>query len=174
MIKNCRKSGGDCQAVIDKWKAVSDKQSAETDQKLKDNPLEAQVIDKEVAQGGVGMTERPGWLGGIGADVMTSDEAKAYVQKWNGQDLANIDVNSPGWTKFAAFASDPENQMAMASLGVLSKDIVQLAKSYFGKGSVNGATQLPNVTGGGERREITQYKSSRYYLKCLWNNSVTH
>ncbi len=117
-LSDCRKSGGDCQAIIDKWKAVSDKQSAETDQKLKDNPLEAQVIDKEVAQGGVGMAERPGWMGNLDLAVMTSEEAKAYVQQWNAQDLADIDVNSPGWTKFAAFVSDPENQAALASLGI--------------------------------------------------------
>ena len=73
-----------------------------------------QVIDKEVAQGGLDMASRPGWLGSTGADVMTSDEAKAYVQYWNAQDLANIDINSPEWTKFAAFVSDPENQAAVA------------------------------------------------------------
>ncbi|MFP1590550.1 hypothetical protein ACLB1M_01320 [Escherichia coli] len=33
-----------------------------------------------------------------------SDEAKAYVQQWNGRDLTKIDVNSPEWTKFAVFA----------------------------------------------------------------------
>ncbi|WP_323113017.1 VENN motif pre-toxin domain-containing protein, partial [Serratia liquefaciens] len=128
-LSDCRKSGGDCQTVIDKWKAVSDGQSVETDQKLKDNPLEAQVIDKETALGGYDMTQRPGWLNNIGADVMTSEEAKAYVQQWNGQDLANIDVNSPGWTKFAAFVSDPENQAAVASFAKISKDVVQLAKA---------------------------------------------
>ncbi|MFP1843703.1 VENN motif pre-toxin domain-containing protein, partial [Lonsdalea quercina] len=128
-LSECRKSGGDCQAIIDKWKAVSDKQSVETDQKLKDNPLEVQVIDKEVAQSGVEMTQRPGWLSNIGADVMSSEEAKAYVQQWNGQDLAKIDVNSTGWTKFAAFASDPENQTAVVSLGILGKDLLKLAKT---------------------------------------------
>ncbi|QHA87158.1 hypothetical protein FO014_09490 [Serratia rhizosphaerae] len=129
-LSECRKGGGNCQGVIDKWKNISDKQSAETDQKLKDNPLEAQVVDKEVAQGGVDMAERPGWLGKIPeVDVMTSDEAKAYVREWNGQDLANIDVNSPDWTKFAAFASDPENQAAVASLGMLGKDLVSIAKN---------------------------------------------
>jgi filamentous hemagglutinin len=128
-LSDCRKSGGDCQTVIDKWKAVSDGQSVETAQKLKDNPLEAQVIDKETALGGYDMTQRPGWLNNIGADVMTSEEAKAYVQQWNGQDLANIDVNSPGWTKFAAFVSDPENQAAVASFAKISKDVVQLAKA---------------------------------------------
>ncbi|MFJ5159786.1 hemagglutinin repeat-containing protein [Pantoea sp. NPDC088449] len=131
-LSDCRKSGGDCQSVIDKWKQVSDQQSAETDQKLKDNPLEAVVVDKELAQGGVDMTERPGWLGNLpGVDVMTSEEAKAYVQQWNGQDLANIDVNSPEWMKYAAFVSDPENQAALASLGTLGKDLVLIAKNSF-------------------------------------------
>ncbi|MGC6389065.1 VENN motif pre-toxin domain-containing protein [Ewingella sp. S1.OA.A_B6] len=128
-LSDCRKSGGDCQAVIDKWKQVSDKQSAETDDKLKDNPLEAVVIDKEVAQGGIDMAQRPAWLDNIGADVMTDEQAKAYVQYWNAQDLTNIDVNSPGWTKFAAFASDPENQAAVASLGMLGKDLIVIAKN---------------------------------------------
>ncbi|WP_191322181.1 VENN motif pre-toxin domain-containing protein [Pantoea nemavictus] len=129
-LSDCQRSGGDCQGVIDKWKQVSDKQSTEIDQKLKDNPLEAVVVDKELAQGGIDMTERPGWIGNLpGVDVMTSEEAKAYVQQWNGQDLANIDVNSPGWTSFAAFASDPENQAAVASLGILGKDLLKLAKA---------------------------------------------
>ncbi|HDG1688489.1 TPA: VENN motif pre-toxin domain-containing protein, partial [Kluyvera cryocrescens] len=130
-LSECRKSGGDCQSVIDKWKQISDKQSAETEQKLKDNPLEVQVVDKESAQGGYEMAERPGWLAGIGADVMSSEEAKAYVQQWNGQDLAKIDQNSPEWTKYAAFVSEPENQAALASLGILGKDLVLIAKNSF-------------------------------------------
>jgi filamentous hemagglutinin len=129
-MQACKASGGDCQAVIDKWKQISDKQSAETDQKLKDNPLEAVVIDKELAQGGLEMTERPGWLGSIpGVDVMTSEEAKAYVQQWNSQDLANIDLNSPGWMSFASYVSDPENQAVLGSLGILGKDVLILAKT---------------------------------------------
>lgn len=127
-LSDCRKSGGDCQAVIDKWKKVSDEQSHQLDETLKDNPLESQVVDKEIVQGGFDMSERPGWLSNIGADVMNSDEAKAYVQQWNGQDLASIDVNSPKWTKYAAFVSDPENQAALASLGMLGIDLVLIAK----------------------------------------------
>nr|WP_308361623.1 VENN motif pre-toxin domain-containing protein [Serratia marcescens] len=154
-LSDCRKSGGDCQAVIDKWKQISDKQSAETDQKLKDNPLEAVVIDKELAQGGIEMTERPGWLGRIpGVDVMTSEEAKAYVQQWNSQDLANIDVNSPGWMSFASYASNPENQAALTSLGVLGKDLIAIAKnslttkSLFKEMTIQGVKFTPeNVVG---------------------------
>ncbi|MCW6553757.1 VENN motif pre-toxin domain-containing protein, partial [Yersinia ruckeri] len=140
-LSDCRKSGGNCQTVIDKWKQISDKQSAETDQKLIDNPLEAQVVDKESVEGGLAMTERPGWLGNLpGVDVMSSEEAKAYVQQWNGQDLANIDVNSPGWTKFAAFASDPENQAVVASLGMLGKELVTLAKTTVSNISKSGVS----------------------------------
>ncbi|WP_411829766.1 hypothetical protein [Pantoea dispersa] len=40
-----------------------------------------------------------------------------------------MDVNSPGWTSFAAFISDPENQAAVTSLGMLGKDLVIIAKN---------------------------------------------
>ena len=67
------------------------------------------------------------------------DEAKAYVQQWNSQDLTNIDVNSPTWTKFAVFASDPENQAMLVSGGLLAKDLVQLAKATITNLSQGGA-----------------------------------
>jgi filamentous hemagglutinin len=90
------------------------------------------------------MSERPDWLGNLpGVDVMTSEEAKAYVQQWNGQDLANIDLNSPGWTSFAAFVSDPENQAAVGSLGFLAKDLTAAAVSFMGR---NTATATVNAT----------------------------
>lgn len=142
-LSECRNSGRDCQNVIDKWKKISDEQSAEIDQKLKDNPLEAQVIDKEVAKGGYDMAQRPGWLGNIGVEVMTSDEAKAYVQQWNGRDLTKIDVNSPEWTKFAVFASDPENQAMLVSGGLLVKDITKAAISFMSR---NTATATVNAS----------------------------
>ncbi len=91
------------------------------------------------------MADRPGWLSGIGADVMTRDEAKAYVQQWNGQDLANIDVNSPKWTKFASFASDPENQAAVASLGLLAKDLTSAAISFMGRNTATATVSAAEV-----------------------------
>lgn len=145
-LSDCQKSGGGCQAVIDKWKQVSDQQSAEVVQKLEDNPLEVQVVDKEVAQNGYDMAERPGWAGNLpGVDVMTSEEAKAYVQQWNSQDLANIDVNSPGWTKFAVFVSDPENQAAVGSLGLLAKDLTAAAISFMGRNTATTTVSAAEV-----------------------------
>ncbi|WP_439863550.1 hemagglutinin repeat-containing protein [Pseudomonas antarctica] len=124
-LSDCHKSGvGNCQTVIDKWKQVSDKQSAETDRRLEEHPLRAVGEDKELAQGGIETTQRPDWLSYVGVDVMSSEEAKAFVQEWNGQDLNKIDVNSPRWASFALFISDPENQAALVSLGMLGKSVV--------------------------------------------------
>ncbi|MFB6327910.1 VENN motif pre-toxin domain-containing protein [Pantoea deleyi] len=145
-LSDCRKSGDDCQAVIDKWKQVSDQQSAEVVQKLEDNPLEVQVVDKEVAEGGYNMAERPGWIGNLpGVDVMTSEEAKAYVQQWNGQDLAKIDTNSPEWKKYAAFVSDPENQAAVGSLGLLAKDVTKAAISFMSRNTASATVSAAEV-----------------------------
>ncbi|MCE9898483.1 hemagglutinin repeat-containing protein [Raoultella terrigena] len=144
-LSDCRKSGGDCQAVIDKWKKVSDEQSVTVDEQLKDDPLTAVGWDKEVAEGGYDMTQRPGWLGNIGAEVMTSDEAKAYVQQWNGQDLAKIDVNSPEWMKYAVFVSDPENQAMLASGGLLLKDVTKAAVSFMSRNSATASVSASEL-----------------------------
>ncbi len=86
--------------------------------------------------------QRPGWLGNIGAEVMTSDEAKVYVQQWNGRDLTKIDVNSPEWTKFAVFASDPENQAMLVSGGLLVKDITKAAISFMSRNTATATTTV--------------------------------
>ncbi|HHQ4555470.1 TPA: VENN motif pre-toxin domain-containing protein [Aeromonas veronii] len=144
-LSDCRKSGGDCQSVIDKWQRVSNEQSAKLDETLKNNPLAAQVADKESVQGGIEMSERPSWLSHIGGDVMTSDEAKAYVQQWNGQDLAKIDVNSPAWTKYAAFVTDPENQAMLVSGGLLAKDVTKAAISFMSRNTANATVKASEV-----------------------------
>ena len=62
---------------------ISDEQSAQVGSNVKDKPL---------AEGGIQARERPECMGDIfGLDVMRDDQAKAYVQYWNSQDLANID-----------------------------------------------------------------------------------
>ncbi|MCI4239319.1 hypothetical protein MRP09_20950 [Dickeya dianthicola] len=104
------------------------------------------VVDKEIAQGGVEMTERPGWLGNIpGVDVMTSDEAKAYVQQWNSQDLARIDTSSPEWVKYAAFISDPENQAMLVSGGLLAKDVTKAAISFMSRNTATATVSASEI-----------------------------
>ncbi|MGR1221671.1 endonuclease toxin domain-containing protein [Aeromonas veronii] len=144
-LSDCRKSGSDCQSVIDKWLRISDDQSAKLDETLKNNPLVAQVEDKKSAQGGIEMSERPSWLSHIGGDVMTSDDAKAYVQMWNGQDLAKIDVNSPAWTKYAAFVTDPDNQAMLVSGGLLVKDVTKAAISFMSRNTATATVKASEV-----------------------------
>ncbi|WP_238157656.1 hemagglutinin repeat-containing protein [Aeromonas salmonicida] len=144
-LSDCRKLGGDCQSVIDKWQRISDDQSTKLDETLKNNPLAAQVADKESAQGGIEMSERPSWLSHIGGDVMTSDEAKAYVQQWNGQDLAKIDLNSPAWTKYAAFVTDPENQAMLVAGGLLAKDVTKAAISFMSRNTATATVKASEV-----------------------------
>lgn len=88
-LSDCRKSGGDCQAVIDKWKKISDNQSQQLDETLKDNPASSLAWDKELAEGGLDMASRPAWMNNIpGAGGMSDEQARAYVQQWNSQDLS--------------------------------------------------------------------------------------
>ncbi|QGU89257.1 hemagglutinin repeat-containing protein [Erwinia sorbitola] len=129
-MQACRSAGENCQPIIDKWKKISDEQSAQVDSNLKDKPLTAKEWDKPLAEGGIQATERPEWMGDIfGLDVMRDDEAKAYVQYWNSQDLTKIDVTTPDWVKFATLVADPENQAMLLSGGLVTKELVQLARS---------------------------------------------
>ncbi|WP_447885274.1 hemagglutinin repeat-containing protein [Serratia fonticola] len=133
-MQACRASGGDCSVVIDKYKKLSDEQSAALDSKCAANPLECQVYDKNVVTGGIEMAQRPEWVGSLpGVDAMSDEQAKAYVQYWNSQDLAKINMSSPDWTVFAAAVSDPENQAMALSVGMLGKDLIQAAKAFMGR-----------------------------------------
>ncbi|MDI3359365.1 VENN motif pre-toxin domain-containing protein [Lelliottia sp. V89_10] len=145
-LSDCRKSGGDCQSVIDKWKNVSDKQSQQLDETLKDNPASALAWDKELAEGGLDMASRPAWMNNIpGAGGMNDEKARAYVQQWNSQDLSKIDAGTPGWMQFAAFASDPENQAALGSLGLLAKDVTIAAVSFMSRNTATATVSAADL-----------------------------
>ncbi|MBE8186318.1 VENN motif pre-toxin domain-containing protein, partial [Leptospira borgpetersenii] len=80
-MQSCKASGGDCTTVIDKWKKISDEQSATLDPKCAENPLLCQNIDKPIIEMGSEMAQRPEWIGNLpGVDVMTDEQAKIYVQ----------------------------------------------------------------------------------------------
>ncbi|WP_333501874.1 VENN motif pre-toxin domain-containing protein, partial [Kluyvera genomosp. 2] len=146
-LADCRKTGGDCQSVIDKWKEISDKQSQQLDDTLKNNPAEALAWDKESAEGGLDMASRPAWMNNIpGAGGMTDEQARAYVQQWNSQDLSKIDDSTPGWMQFAAFASDPENQAVLGSLGLLAKDVIVAVGSFMGRNTATATVSAADIS----------------------------
>ncbi|WP_223882185.1 hypothetical protein [Kluyvera genomosp. 3] len=145
-MSDCRKSGGNCQDIIDKWKKISDEQSQQLDKTLKDNPASALAWDKELAEGGLDMASRPAWMNNIpGAGGMSDEQARAYVQQWNSQDLSKIDASTPGWMQFAAFVSDPENQAALGSLGLLTKELATAAVSFMGRNTATATVSAADI-----------------------------
>ncbi|MEE9928624.1 hypothetical protein [Microvirgula aerodenitrificans] len=57
-------------------------------------------------------------------------DVRAFVLRENEKDLARIDATTPGWMSFVAFVGDPENQLALASLGNAGKELVKLARNF--------------------------------------------
>ncbi|BBF85944.1 hypothetical protein DLM_2330 [Aquitalea magnusonii] len=112
----------------------------------KNSPLVAQGWDKELAYGGIQISERPNWMSDIfGMDVMRDEQAKALVKYWNAQDLNKIDSNSPAWSKFAVFASDPENQLALFSGGLAVKELVQKATAFLSRNSATSTVEASKI-----------------------------
>lgn len=127
-------------------KKISDEQSQQLDKTLKDNPASALAWDKELAEGGLDMASRPAWMNNIlGAGGMSDEQARAYVQQWNSQDLSKIDASTPGWMQFAAFVSDPENQAALGSLGLLTKELATAAVSFMGRNTATATVSAADI-----------------------------
>lgn len=92
------------------------------------------------------MASRPAWMNNIpGAEGMSDEQARAYVQQWNSQDLSKIDAGTPGWMQFAAFASDPENQAALGSLGLLTKELATAAVSFMGRNTATATVSAADI-----------------------------
>lgn len=92
------------------------------------------------------MASRPAWMNNIpGAGGMSDEQARAYVQQWNSQDLSKIDAGTPGWMQFAAFASDPENQAALGSLGLLTKELASAAVSFMSRNTATATVSAADI-----------------------------
>ncbi|AVC43174.1 hypothetical protein AL520_30875 [Achromobacter xylosoxidans] len=128
-----------CDSVREKYRKLSEDNKERLKAVCEESPLTCEVYYKELIKGGVAATERPGWLYGS----MSVDEAKAYVRDANNQDLMLINTTSKSWMRFVAFASDPENQAAVASLGGLGKNLVQIAKSFYKRNARPKALPVP-------------------------------
>ncbi|MFJ5482824.1 hemagglutinin repeat-containing protein [Pectobacterium actinidiae] len=111
-----------CDAVRAKYAKLSKENDDKLKQICQESPLTCEVYYKELIQGGIQTTERPSWL----FSSMDTDEAKIFVRDENTQSLALIDTTSETWMKVAAFASDPENQAALLTLGGIGKNMYQL------------------------------------------------
>ncbi len=136
-LQGCQKKGN-CTAVWEKFKEINEKNRAELDATCQKTPLVCADLVKQIVAGGIEATQRPAWL----FNAMDTEEARAFVLRENEKDLARIDATTPGWMSFVAFVGDPENQLALASLGNAGKELVKLARSAL-EGVARKGTSAP-------------------------------
>lgn len=125
-----------CQnTIINKYAAFSNQNTSNLESEIADRPLVAQGVTKQQIENAFALADRPYWASYLGADVMRNDLAKHYLQYWNAQDLALIDIQSPTWVKFASFIAEPDNQALLVSGGLLARDLSNFAINYFSRNS---------------------------------------
>ncbi|XQK57440.1 VENN motif pre-toxin domain-containing protein [Escherichia coli] len=139
----CRKAGGDCGDIQNKYAVLS----AENRQKLHidvaADPLTAlSGEDKWNIEGGLSAAGRPGWLYGS----LTNQEVKDYVTEGNSYDLNYLNSNTSKGDRALAFFGEPENYWGtVAGAGSLLTSSATLTEKFVSAGlsyGANGAVQI--------------------------------
>ncbi|ELH8648391.1 VENN motif pre-toxin domain-containing protein [Escherichia coli] len=139
----CRKAGGDCGDIQNKYAVIS----AENRQKLHidvaADPLTAlSGEDKWNIEGGLSAAGRPGWLYGS----LTNQEVKDYVAEGNSYDLNYLNSNTSKGDRALAFFGEPENYWGtVAGAGSLLTSSATLTEKFVSAGlsyGANGAVQI--------------------------------
>ncbi|HHW7320204.1 TPA: VENN motif pre-toxin domain-containing protein, partial [Escherichia coli] len=139
----CRKAGGDCGDIQNKYAVLS----AENRQKLHidvaADPLTAlSGEDKWNIEGGLSAAGRPSWLYGS----LTNQEVKDYVAEGNSYDLNYLNSNTSKGDRALAFFGEPENYWGtVAGAGSLLTSSATLTEKFVSAGlsyGANGAVQI--------------------------------
>ena len=139
----CRKAGGDCGDIQNKYAVLS----AENRQKLHidvaADPLTAlSGEDKWNIEGGLSAAGRPSWLYGS----LTNQEVKDYVAEGNSYDLNYLNSNTSKGDRALAFFGEPENYWGtVAGAGSLLTSSATLTEKFVSAGlsyEANGAVQI--------------------------------
>ncbi|ENT5689450.1 hemagglutinin repeat-containing protein, partial [Salmonella enterica] len=139
----CRKAGGDCGDIQNKYAVLS----AENRQKLHidvaADPLTAlSGEDKWNIEGGLSAAGRPAWLYGS----LENQDVKDYVIEGNSYDLNYLNSNTSKGDKALAFFGEPENYWGtVAGAGSLLTSSATLTEKFVSAGlsyGANGAVQI--------------------------------
>lgn len=139
----CRKAGGDCGDIQNKYAVLS----AENRQKLHidvaADPLTAlSGEDKWNIEGGLSAAGRPGWLYGS----LVNQDVKDYVAEGNSYDLNYLNSNTSKGDRTLAFFGEPENYWGtVAGAGSLLTSSATLTEKFVSAGlsyGANGAVQI--------------------------------
>lgn len=142
----CRKSGGNCGDIQNKYAVIS----ADNRQKLRidvaADPLTAlSGEDKWNIEGGLSAAGRPDWLYGS----LENQDVKNYVTEGNSYDLNYLNSNTSKGDKALAFFGEPENYWGtVAGAGSLLTSSATLTEKVISAGLSYGANGLVQLSTG--------------------------
>ena len=130
---DCKTSGGDCDAVRDKYAAINARRNEALEQVCADSPLTCASYQKQLVEHGLDAATRPTWMPDWFGAPIRDEEIRGVVQTENAQALEYINKNTDNWDRLGSFVAEPENVLGLAGT----------AKSAFAK----SATITAKATG---------------------------
>jgi filamentous hemagglutinin len=139
----CRKSGGECGGIQNKYAVISANNRLKMHIDVAADPLTAlSGEDKWNIEGGLSAASRPGWLYGS----LENQDVKNYVIEGNSYDLAYLNSNTSDGVRALAFFGEPENFWgSVAGAGSLLTSSATWAEKFVSAGlsyGANGAVQI--------------------------------
>ncbi|EOU8131702.1 hemagglutinin repeat-containing protein [Escherichia coli] len=139
----CRKAGGDCGDIQNKYAVISAEHRQKLHIDVATDPLTAlSGEDKWNIEGGLSAAGRPGWLYGS----LENQDVKNYVTESNSYDLNYLNNNTSKGDKALAFFGEPENYWGtVAGAGSLFTSSATLTEKFVSAGlsyGANGAVQI--------------------------------
>ncbi|EOP1923200.1 hemagglutinin repeat-containing protein, partial [Escherichia coli] len=139
----CRKAGGDCGDIQNKYAVISAEHRQKLHIDVATDPLTAlSGEDKWNIEGGLSAAGRPSWLYGS----LENQDVKNYVTESNSYDLNYLNNNTSKGDKALAFFGEPENYWGtVAGAGSLLTSSATLTEKFVSAGlsyGANGAVQI--------------------------------
>lgn len=141
----CRKAGGDCGSIQNKYAVISADNRLKLHIDVAAAPLTAlSGEDKWNIEGGLSAAGRPDWLYGS----LENQDVKDYVTEGNSYDLDYLNSNTSQGDRALAFFGEPENYWGtvagagslLTSSATLTEKFVSAGLSYGANGAVQVAT----------------------------------
>ncbi|ASA57867.1 deaminase domain-containing protein [Vibrio gazogenes] len=148
-----------CQKVIDKYRALSDKNSQELQAACARHPMTCTAHYQKLVSNGLDATEIPDWV--PLNDSMSNEQAIEFVRAVNREDQEYINTHTSLADKVLPVVSDPEVQFGLLTGAVIVKDLALAvsngAKNLFGNA---GKVVTSEVSAAGSASGLTRSRSS--------------
>ncbi|WP_213994206.1 DUF6862 domain-containing protein, partial [Sodalis sp. dw_96] len=142
----CKATGGDCGAIVDKYAAINAQRNEELQQVCEDSPLTCASYQKQLVDTGMNAASRPTWMPDWFGAPIRDEEIRGVVQTENAKALEYIHKNTDGWNRLGSFVAEPENVLGVAGTAksTFTKSATLTAKAIGAAMSLgaNGGVQV--------------------------------